>query len=106
MQFCASCLSSLLFVSLASSPNGWTDNQIAVEWLKTTFEPKTRESKMGRYRLLILDGHVSHCSIEFILYAVMHDVIIICLLPHTTHKLQPCDVGVFTHVAREWVECA
>jgi hypothetical protein len=36
----------------------------------------------------------------------MHDVIIICLLPHTTHKLQPCDVGVFTHVAREWVECA
>jgi hypothetical protein len=37
---------------------------------------------------------------------VAHDIIIICLPPHTTHKLQPCDVGVFSHVAREWVECA
>jgi len=73
-----------------------------VGWMEKTFEPETRKVKRGRYRLLILDGHVSHCSLEFILKALKHDIIILCLPPHTTHKLQPCDVGIFSHLSREW----
>lgn len=46
--------------------------------------------------LLILDGHSSHTkSLEVLDYATQHGVIMICLPPHTTHKLQPLDVSFF-----------
>jgi DDE superfamily endonuclease len=54
------------------------------------------------YRLLILDGHNSHCTYPFIKFAAAHRIIIICLPSHTTHALQPCDVGVFGPLARAW----
>jgi hypothetical protein len=56
----------------------------------------------GNKRLLILDGHASHCTLNLILYARRHDIIILCLPPHTTHRLQPCDVGVFGPLATAW----
>jgi hypothetical protein len=49
---------------------------------------------------------VSHCSIQFVLYAARHDIVVLCLPPHTTHRLQPCDVGIFAHVAHEWANAA
>ena len=36
--------------------------------------------------MLIVDGHVSHVSTEFIQF---------CLPAHSTHLLQPLDIGVF-----------
>ena len=45
--------------------------------------------------LLIQDGHCSHVSIEGIELATAHSIHLLCLLPHTTHILQPLDVGVF-----------
>lgn len=41
------------------SPNGWTDNEIALEWLQH-FHAYTITQTKGVYRLLILDGHSSH----------------------------------------------
>lgn len=49
----------------ATSKNGWTSNDLDLEWLKRVFEPLTRERAAGRQRLLIADGHGSH--IELIL---------------------------------------
>jgi hypothetical protein len=57
---------------------------------------------MGRYRLLILDGHNSHCTFTFCKYAADNKIIIICLPSHTTHALQPCDVGAFGPLAQSW----
>jgi len=31
-----------------------------------------------------------------------HQIVIICLPSHTTHVLQPCDVGVFGPLAQAW----
>lgn len=45
--------------------------------------------------LLIQDGHVSHVSIEAIEFARANDIHLLCLPSHTTHILQPLDVGVF-----------
>jgi hypothetical protein len=45
--------------------------------------------------LLIQDGHTSHISIELIEAARANDVHLLCLPAHTTHLLQPSDVGVF-----------
>lgn len=42
--------------------------------------------------LLILRGHYNHKrNIDFIEFAVKNNVQILCLLPHTNHKLQPLD---------------
>ena len=38
--------------------------------------------------LLIVDGHSSHFTQEFLEYAKDHDLHVLCLPPHTTHTLQ------------------
>ncbi|KAF8231047.1 hypothetical protein L208DRAFT_1161057, partial [Tricholoma matsutake] len=48
------------------------------------------------------DGHNSHCTYPFIKFATEHHTIITCLPSHTTHALQPCDVGVFGPLAHAW----
>ena len=53
-------------------------------------------------RLLIVDGHNSHTTLEFLLYAERNGIVVLCLPPHTTHKLQPLDVGVFNFLAKAW----
>lgn len=48
------------------SDNGWTSNNIAVEWLNDVFLPqmnKIRGNDESRAILLILDGHKSHTSV-------------------------------------------
>lgn len=46
------------------SHNGWTTNDIGVEWAKH-FDFHTRDRTKGVKRLLILDGHESHHSMDF-----------------------------------------
>ncbi|KAJ4175517.1 hypothetical protein NW759_17768 [Fusarium solani] len=59
-------------------------------------EPPTRRAEEDRiYRLLLLDGFTGHGSSELRLYGVKFDIIIVPLPAHSTHKLQPMDVGVF-----------
>ena len=87
--------------SISVSPNGWTDQELGAAWLQSDFDPATRDKAAGRYRLLILDGHNSHCTLIFCKYAADNKIIIICLPSHTTHALQPCDVGAFGPLARK-----
>jgi hypothetical protein len=56
----------------------------------------------ANYRLLLFDGHASHLSGEFVAYALQHKIVLCCLPPHTSHYLQPLDVGVFTHAKRRY----
>jgi len=84
---------------IATSPKGWTSTDLGHAWLKDHFEPLT---KTGRLRLLILDGHESHCSIPFIQTAVKNDIQLLCLPPHTTHLLQPLDIDLFGPLGRSY----
>jgi hypothetical protein len=52
----------------ASSPSGWTNNDIGLAWLKQVFNPSTKAKARSSYRLLILDGHGSHLTMDFIEY--------------------------------------
>lgn len=84
----------------AYSDKGWTDNDLGIEYLEKVFEPGTAEIVNGETRLLILNGHASHLSSEFLIYALEHDIIILCLPAHTSHLLQPLDVGLFAALQR------
>ena len=47
-----------------TSPNGWTDNHIALEWLTEVYLPQTQPSDPSNALLIILDGHGSHASVS------------------------------------------
>lgn len=79
---------------IAISPNGWTDQEIDLAWLKR-FDNWTRPHLRGRYRLLILDGSSTPISYDFVDYCMQNNIIALCLPPHGTHALQPLDVGIF-----------
>jgi hypothetical protein len=46
-----------------TSPNGWTDDHIAIEWLETVYLPQTQPTDPSDARLIILDGHGSHATV-------------------------------------------
>ena len=77
------------------SSNGWSNNAIGLVWLKKVFERYTKPTRTTQKRLLIVDGHSSHVNIAFVDWANQHGIILLILPPHTTHRLQPLDVGLF-----------
>jgi len=99
---CQSLIQLTCSSSVSVSPKGWTDQELSLKWLEWDFEPNTRPEMPQTYHLLILDGHNSHCTYSFVKFATEHWIIIICLLLHTTHALQPCDVGIFGPLACAW----
>jgi len=52
--------------------------------------------------VIFFDGHGSHVTVRMIELARKCGVHLFCLPPHTTHKLQPLDVGVFGPLQRAW----
>ena len=79
---------------IATTDNGWTTNEVGLDWIKH-FDRHTAPRTKGKYRLLILDGHESHHSTEFELYCKQHNIITLCMPSHSSHLLQPLDVGCF-----------
>jgi hypothetical protein len=74
-----------------NTENGWINSEIYMQWLKWFAQniPPIRPV------VLIQDGHGSHISIDVIEFAQKDNIHILCLPAHTTHILQPLDVGVF-----------
>lgn len=80
----------------ACSKKGYMNSAINLEWMQTVFEPSTRE-RANRYpRILISDGFDTHESLEVLTFCFEHNIILCRLPSHTSHKLRPCDVGVFS----------
>lgn len=81
------------------SDSGYSNDEISFQWLQH-FEEWTKIRKRGGrtespIRLLILDGHGSHHTLEFLEYCDTHNIIPFGLPPHLTHLLQPLDMAVF-----------
>ena len=74
--------------------NGWTNNETGLDWIKH-FNRYTKSRRQGGYRMLVLDGHESHQSIDFEDYCKEENTIPICLPSHSSHLTQPLDVGLF-----------
>ena len=72
---------------------------LILEWFETCFVPY-----VGKRRpvLLILDNHITHLSKSFIDAAQTHNIDLLYLQAHSSHLLQPQDVGYF-HVLKQKV---
>jgi hypothetical protein len=81
------------------SPTGWTNNDLALAWLNH-FDSHAKP--VGVYRLLIVDGHESHCSVAFQDLCKEKNIITICMPPHSSHLLQPLDVACFSPLKRSY----
>lgn len=79
----------------AASERGWTNDALGLQWLEQLFDRYTKDKAGNRRRLLILDGHSSHVNMAFIDSAHNKRIIVMILPPHSTHRLQPLDVGLF-----------
>ena len=69
------------------SENGWTNNDISYTWLTELFKPQTCLLMRGTHYLLLYNGHSSYILSKFIRYAILKDIILLCLSSHITHKL-------------------
>ena len=57
---------------------------------------------MGRYRLLTIDGHKSHCSVDFQDLCKEKNIVLLCMPAHSSHLLQPLDVACFAPLKRKY----
>jgi hypothetical protein len=83
------------------SPTGWINNDLALAWLKH-FDAHTKASSTGAYRMLIIDDHESHCSVDFQDYCKENKIIALCMPPHASHLLQPLDVVLYSLLKRHY----
>jgi hypothetical protein len=82
-------------VHVTLSPSGWTNNDIGLAWLEQVFDRYTKAKARRSYRLLILDGHGSHVTMDFISYCDQNKILLAIFPPHSTRTLQPLDVVLF-----------
>jgi len=82
----------------ACSESGFTDSYISLQWLKRVFDPQTKERANKKPRMLIWDGFGTHETLEILEFCFENNIILCRMPSHTSHKLQPCDVAVFSPI--------
>ena len=93
---------NVLFATNKESGSGYSNDQLALDWLEM-FEKATQPGIKTRHgtihnkewRMLIMDGHGSHLTMEFMDYCWNIQIVPFKLIAHSTHPFQPCDVGFF-----------
>ena len=78
------------------SETGWTNNKLGLIWLKEVFNKHTQGCTVGKYRLLVLDGHGSHNGPEFDQFCTENLIIPLYMPAHSSHLLQSLDVACFS----------
>ncbi|KIJ47463.1 hypothetical protein M422DRAFT_248880 [Sphaerobolus stellatus SS14] len=88
---------------VVTSENGWMDDSIGSQQFKKVFIPWAKAQSDPTFPLVFIShGHSYHETHEICLAALNHNITMISLPPHTTHKLQPLDVGVFVPLQCMW----
>ncbi|MES9884149.1 MAG: hypothetical protein ABW185_25160 [Sedimenticola sp.] len=77
------------------SDNGWSNGAIFKDYLQNHFLKFVQGRDTTQPLLVLYDGHRSHVSIDLIEWANNENIILFVLSPHTSHVLQPLDVGCF-----------
>ena len=84
------------------SKSGWMESSNFLEWFSKMYLPAIDHLLQTGPVVLFVDGHQSHLSLSLIRLAKEKGVHPYCLPPHSTHVLQPLDVGVYGPIKRAW----
>lgn len=71
-------------------------------WMVKDFDAQTKEKAGGRTRVVLMDGHSSHYTLELLEYARDNNIVILGYPPHCTHVLQGLDVVCFAKMKEEF----
>ena len=83
-------------------PKGWRNDKLVLEGVEKVFLPDVGV-KCGAWTVLsIFDGHGSNITYELISRCLQSNVFLLCLPAHSTHLLQPLDVGLFSPYQHFW----
>jgi len=84
-------------VHFASSEKGWTNDKLGQQWLEIFDRYTKAKARNGRdWRVLWVDGHGSHLSLDFLVWCMQHRIHVAVYPAHSTHWLQPLDIGLFS----------
>ena len=86
-------------VSGTVTESGWSNGNTFLKYLENHFLQYVQRCA-DEPVLLILDGHRSHVNVPVLDWAKQHNVILMILPAHTSHILQPLDVGCFGPMQR------
>lgn len=76
----------------ACHPSGWIQSDIFTQWFRHFI--KHVEPTAANPAVLVLDGHFTHTrNIDVINLGRENHVDIVCLPPHSSHKMQPLDLS-------------
>jgi hypothetical protein len=89
-------------VFFTTSLTGWSNDDIGLAWLEQVFDRLTKDKARSSYRILIVDGHGSYLTREFLAYCLTHKILLCVLPPYSTHSLQPLDVVLFGPLSRSY----
>jgi hypothetical protein len=83
------------------SETGFTNDEIALQWLKHFIKEVGRQIlpedlSILPWKILLLDGYGSYMQEEFTLLAYAYKIRCWTFLPHLTYIMQLCDVGIFS----------
>ncbi|XP_053391999.1 jerky protein homolog-like, partial [Mercenaria mercenaria] len=74
---------------------GWSNTDVFRKYLKDHFVKFVQGRDMSDTSLVLYDGHRSHLSVDLIEWAQDNNIVLFVLPPHTSHVLQPMDIGCF-----------
>jgi hypothetical protein len=77
-------------VLLGCSGTGYTTDMLSLAWIQH-FHKQTKRPKIG-WRLLLMDGHGSHLTKEFIDFCYAQKIHPFLMSPHSTHLLHPISI--------------
>lgn len=80
----------------AFSDGGYTDSYLSLQWIKLVFDPQTKDRAGHKPRILICDGFGMYEILEVLEFCLENSITLRRLPSHTSHKLQPCDISVFS----------
>ncbi|KAJ6227236.1 hypothetical protein M0813_10144 [Anaeramoeba flamelloides] len=91
----------------ATSPRGFITKDLFYEWVRCVFIPEVEAIRefnklpKDEWTLLVLDGHNSRANLTAIHLLQKHYIDCVVIPSHSSHILQPLDVGIFKYFKDE-----
>ena len=77
------------------SDSGWSNGEVFRQYPEEHFIKFIPTREADQHILLLLDEHRSHITIGLLDWAKAHNIVLFILPAHTSHVLQPMDVGCY-----------
>lgn len=68
-------------VYTAVSPSGRSNDDAGLGWVEQVFNPLTKEKARRKWRLLIMDGHSSHTTMDFLSHCAGERILVLIYPP-------------------------